>query len=566
MSLDHHEGTYLKLAVKRYAPRTLRETAEGRYWRAYKSPALIHQVSQVTSVAFAASRPHELAVTSSARVTVFDARSRRPTRTFARFKDVAYSGVLRDDGRALAVGGQQGWVQLFDCHSRAVLRKFQTHRRAVRSVRFSPHSHGVIASASDDTTVRLWDVASGECATRFDGHVDYARSVAGHPASADAWASGGYDGTVRVWDARAPSSNGSNGARMVLDHGAPVEDVAWLPSGSLLVSVGGQDLCVWDVLSGGRLLRRKRCHQKTVMCVHASRDGGPPPVFDEHEHLRRSAVDRTAPRILTGSLDGHVKVHELDAFGTTHSAKYPGPVMSVALSPDAETLAVGTANKFLSVRRRSKPRATLLGGDDESSRSQRHRGGATWGVPTGSGGFVARSGNRYGGRKGGPRRLDAGSWQYFIRGQDAKAAEGDYQVQRLRRVRLKAHDKALRRFRYGEALDAALAGGRSETVAAVLEELARRGGLRTALAGRDAGGLAPVLAFAARHVANPRHTKQLAGVVRRVLDVYGGEVGASDAVDEMLRKVRDAVAERFELNQKLAELAGMSAPLLAAGV
>jgi U3 small nucleolar RNA-associated protein 15 len=146
----------------------------------------------------------------------------------------------------LAVGGQQGWVQLFDCHSRAVLRKFQTHRRAVRSVRFSPHSHGVIASASDDTTVRLWDVASGECATRFDGHVDYARSVAGHPASADAWASGGYDGTVRVWDARAPSggdANGSNGARMVLDHGAPVEDVAWLPSGSLLVSVGGQE-CV----------------------------------------------------------------------------------------------------------------------------------------------------------------------------------------------------------------------------------------------------------------------------------------------------------------------------------
>ena len=55
MSLDHHEGTYLKLAVKRYAPRTLRETAEGRYWRAYKSPALIHQVSQVTSVAFAVS-------------------------------------------------------------------------------------------------------------------------------------------------------------------------------------------------------------------------------------------------------------------------------------------------------------------------------------------------------------------------------------------------------------------------------------------------------------------------------------------------------------------------------
>ena len=33
-------------------------------------------------------------------------------RTFARFKDIAYSGVLRDDGRALAVGGQAEATEL----------------------------------------------------------------------------------------------------------------------------------------------------------------------------------------------------------------------------------------------------------------------------------------------------------------------------------------------------------------------------------------------------------------------------------------------------------------------
>ena len=550
MAATDHDGTYLKLPVKRYAPRSIRETAEGRYWRAYKSPALLNQVSQVTSVAFAEAYPHHLAVTSSARVTVYNSKSRRPHKTFQRFKDVAYSGVLRADGKALAVGGQQGWVQLFDTSSRAVLRKFTLHTRAARAVRFSPHSHGILCSASDDTTVRLWDVAAGACATRHDGHTDYARSVAGHPFSATTWASGSYDGTVKLWDSRV--NGGKGGCGMTLRHGAPVEDVQWLPGGAMLVSVGGQDVCVWDALSGGKLLRKMRCHQKTVMCAHVAPDGGPPPVEEndvfESFQRGRSATDRVSPRLLTGSLDGHVKVHELDGFSVTHSAKYPGPVLSVALSPDASVLAVGTANRLLSIRRRSR----------------RGRGGEE-GV--GRGGDAEAVGLKTGtrGQRNGPRRLDAGSYQYFTRGQNARAAEGDARVERRRRARLAPHDHALRRFRYGEALDAALAGGRAEVVAAVLEEIARRGGLKTALAGRDAAGLEPVLRFVARHVANPRHSRQLAGVTARVLDIYGGEIGASTKVDNALRRIRDRVAHQIKLQGQLAALGGVAAPLLAAG-
>ena len=479
MTESTRDGTYLKLPVKRYAPKTIRETAEGRYWRAYKSTGLVNQVSQVTSVHFADAYPHQLAVTSSARVSIFSSQSRRSTRTFSRFKDVAYSGVLRDDGKTLAVGGQQGWVQLFDMSSRSVLRKFTTHTRAVRAVRFSPHEHATLCSGSDDTTVRVWDIGAGACARRHDGHTDYVRSVAGHASSADVWASGSYDHTVKLWDAR----DASRAAGMTLDHGAPVEDIAWLPTGSLLVSVGGQDVCVWDVLGGGRLLQRLRCHQKTVMCCHVAPDGGPPPVFDDDVHVdafaHRGAMRRVAPRLLTGSLDGHVKVHELDGFTVTHSAKYPGPVLSVALSPDANLLAVGTANKLLSLRKRNKPRESRA---DAVSLGERRSTSASGGLSVGGGGRRRR-----------PRRLDAGSYHYFIRGTDAKAAEGDARILRRRRARLAAHDHALRRFRYGEALDAALAGGRAEVVAAVLEEIGARGGLRTALSGRDAAALAPVL-------------------------------------------------------------------------
>ena len=178
-----HDGTYLKPPVKRYAPKSIRETAEGRYWRAYKAPSLLNQVAQVTSVHFADVYPFNLAATSSARVTVYNSQTRRSTRTFARFKDIAYSGVLRSDGKAMAVGGQQGAVQLFDMSSRSILRKFTLHTRAVRAVRFAPQNYSTICSASDDATVRIWDVAAGACTRRHDGHTAGLRRSTPHSHS-----------------------------------------------------------------------------------------------------------------------------------------------------------------------------------------------------------------------------------------------------------------------------------------------------------------------------------------------------------------------------------------------
>lgn len=47
------------------------------------------------------------------------------------------------------------------------------------------------------------------------------------------------------------------------------------------------------------------------------------------------------------------QVYELDAFKVTHATKYPGPVLSVALSPNAALLAVGLADGQLFVRKHS---------------------------------------------------------------------------------------------------------------------------------------------------------------------------------------------------------------------
>jgi U3 small nucleolar RNA-associated protein 15 len=69
-----------------------------------------------------------------------------------------------------------------------------------------------------------------------------------------------------------------------------------------------------------------------------------------------------APRLLAGSLDGHVKIFELDTFRVTHASKYPAPVLSLGLSKDCSTLAVGTADGMLSVRKHARPRVVEVSG------------------------------------------------------------------------------------------------------------------------------------------------------------------------------------------------------------
>ncbi|KAF1960403.1 hypothetical protein CC80DRAFT_360666, partial [Byssothecium circinans] len=51
------------------------------------------------------------------------------------------------------------------------------HSREVRAVAFSPDGR-LVASASDDNTVRLWEAATGAHHSTLKGHSDYVSAVA----------------------------------------------------------------------------------------------------------------------------------------------------------------------------------------------------------------------------------------------------------------------------------------------------------------------------------------------------------------------------------------------------
>ena len=104
--------------------------------------------------------------------------------------------TLSSDGVLLASGSDDETVKSWDIQTGGVVRTFCGHTGRVRSVSISL-DHTTIASGSDDWTIRLWDTQTGECRHVIDEHRNTVNSVDLSPANSQLLMSASKDHTVQ---------------------------------------------------------------------------------------------------------------------------------------------------------------------------------------------------------------------------------------------------------------------------------------------------------------------------------------------------------------------------------
>jgi len=153
------------------------------------------------------------------------------------------------------------------------LATLQGHQGNVRSIAFS--AEGLLASASNDRTIRLWDCSNpstlGECLGVLTGHENHVMSVCFSPAGT-ILASGSDDRTIRLWDCGNPANLGQC-LGVLRGHADRVLAVCFSPDGTRLAS-GSDDgtVCLWEVQTG-QCLYSLAAHRNKVWSLCFSTDG-----------------------------------------------------------------------------------------------------------------------------------------------------------------------------------------------------------------------------------------------------------------------------------------------------
>jgi WD40 repeat protein len=137
------------------------------------------------------------------------------------------------DGKLVASGSNDKTVKLWDPATGTLQQTLEGHSASVVAVAFSPDGN-LVASGSNDKTIKLWDPATGTLQQTLEGHSNRVWAVAFSP-DGKLVASGSDDKTVKLWDPATGTLQ-----QTLEGHSASVREVAFSPDGKFLVTDQGR--------------------------------------------------------------------------------------------------------------------------------------------------------------------------------------------------------------------------------------------------------------------------------------------------------------------------------------
>ena len=511
-------------------------TPEQTYWRTFKSQRSINSPSNnpITHVSTpqlpynaVSSVSDHFAVTTGTRVQIYSNRSRKLIKTISRFDEVAHGAEIRPDGRVMVAGDETGVIQVFDVQSRAILKTWKEHKQPVWVTKFSHTEPTTLMSASDDQTLRVWDLPSQESVMTFVGHQDYVRSGAFLPGQASGLlVSGSYDQTVKIWDPRAPGT-----AVMTFKHNAPVETVLPMPYGTAILAASDNRISVLDLIAA-RPLHMIQNHQKTITSLSLASNN---------------------TRLVSGGLDGHLKVFETTGWNVVAGSKYPSPILSLSViafgtARDDRHVVVGMQSGVLSIK-------TRLSGQQKVKERERQKE-----MQALIEGRIEELDQKRAKKR--PK-----GWERRFRGRDFTGEGADIVIEgddKHRRKKLQIWETLLRRAKYADALDKVLESHDLSSITTLLTALRHRSALRTALAGRDEVSLQPIFKWVCKFITDPRYVTLCVDVGLLILDLYSSQMGQSTEIDGLMKRLHHGVRLEVEKAQQAWQTTGMLGMLVVA--
>lgn len=250
-------------------------------------------------------------------VQLWDFAAGKSVRVFSEHKAAVLTVAFSPDGKSIASGGADKLVMIWDPATGDLRHTLKGHSAEVTALAWAPGVSGTLASGSNDKTVRTWNGKTGAVGKEFTETGESAILALTWSPDAKILASGHYDHRVRLWQV----SSGSL-LHALEEAGSPpqVTSLAWSPTDLIASGRGNHTLQLWNARTGAKVISLPAMAPvervawvpggAVVVCCDSDRTTR---FFDTATGQLRGVLLAENGQIMTVSADGSYRAEKPDA-------------------------------------------------------------------------------------------------------------------------------------------------------------------------------------------------------------------------------------------------------------
>lgn len=156
---------------------------------------------------------------------------------------------ISPNGTKFAIGSSDTKVKIFNLSNGELLTELIGHTKGISDLEFSPINSDIIASCSDDLTIRLWSIKKAQCLKVLKKHTYHVTAVK-FSLKGNILISGSADETITIWDIVSGIT-----LKTLAAHSDPVLSLALTPDSTMIASASYDGLMRLFDLETGQCLK-----------------------------------------------------------------------------------------------------------------------------------------------------------------------------------------------------------------------------------------------------------------------------------------------------------------------